>query len=220
MKMRRLLVIFLVLSALSGRAAVTWELDQELTRNRLSLTGALTSSDAYQLEVTYHWMLFRYLGFGGSFGFWKCYFDDGRAEGPHWGVDYDTNRPSNLYLRPSIALRSPGLKLGQVILGLYAEPGVLLNVPYEQVCIERTENWPRIEYDYVSTTRGQWLAFDVRLGVLVNVGPCDFSAGYLMSNLDIFSQFRHLSYRGQSFASAYPSKQFMQGAYLTLSYHF
>ncbi len=46
------------------------------------------------------------------------------------------------------------------------------------------------------------------------------SVGYLMSNLDIYSQMRHLSYEGISFEKFYPKRNFMQGAYLSCSYYF
>lgn len=60
----------------------------------------------------------------------------------------------------------------------------------------------------------------MRLGVYLNLGPCGFSAGYMMSNLDVYSGYRKLSYRGLSFGQFYTEKSFMQGAYLTLSYYF
>ena len=117
-------------------------------------------------------------------------------------------------------LKTPALKYRACAWLLFAEPGIMLNNPYQRVCIESTPNWPDIEYDYISTTKGQWLAFDLRLGVSLDVGPCGISAGYMMSNLDVYSQYRHLSYKGISFKDFYPRKSFMQGAYISLSYNF
>ena len=165
-------------------------------------------------------MICPYAGVGAAIGYWKNYYDYGLASGPDWNIDDDDNRPSNLYLRPSVVLHSPSLRIGQTRWALYAEPGAMLNVPYQRVCIEITRNLFPVDYDYVSTTAGQWLAVELRLGVVMDIGPCGFSAGYMMSNLDIYSQYRHLSYDGVSFDRFYDSKPFMQGAYLTFSYNF
>ena len=41
-----------------------------------------------------------------------------------------------------------------------------------------------------------------------------------MSNLDVYNQYRHLSYNENSFDKFYPKKPFMQGAYISCSYNF
>lgn len=46
----------------------------------------------------------------------------------------------NLYLRPSVILKSPYVKFKATEWSLYAEPGGMLNVPYQRVCIEKTQN--------------------------------------------------------------------------------
>lgn len=217
--MRRLLFSFVMI--LAGAASQSFAaVNEDFTHHRFSISGTLTSSDTYSLEAAYHYMFWEYLGIGGALGHWSNWYDDGWASGTSWHIDDDDNKPSNLYLRPSVVVTSPTLKWRQAYLSIYAEPGFMLNIPYQRVCIETTENWPAKDYDYISTTRGQWLAMDLRLGINANVGPCGISAGYMMSNLDIFSQYRHLSYRGISFREFYHSKPFMQGAYLTLSYNF
>lgn len=208
-----LLVSCLPVSAIAETTAETW-------RHRVTFSGSLTSSDTYSLEASYHYMLCPYVGVGGAFGYWANYFDDGWASGRNWNIDEDDNKPSNLYLRPSVILKSPALKYRSAAWSLYAEPGIMLNVPYQRVCIEHTANWPRTHYDYVGTTKGQWLAAELRAGISLDMGPFGISAGYLISNLDIFSQYRHLSYRGQSFSDFYPSKPLMQGAFLAATYRF
>lgn len=165
-------------------------------------------------------MIWNIFGVGCGLGNWQNYYEDGYASGHDWAIDDDDNKPWNLYLRPSVVLKSPELRIKQVSLSLYAEPGLMLNIPYTKVCIERSYNLQVVDYDYISTSKEQWLAVDVHLGVNADIGPCGFSVGYLMSNLDIYSHFRHLSYNGVSFSEFYPEKSFMQGAYLTLSYNF
>lgn len=194
----------------------------EFSNNRASFSGTLTSSDSWQLEAGYHYMLCRFVGVGASVGLWKVYFEEGRAYGDDWEVDLDDNNntPENFYLRPSLILKTPAIKIKSVDLGLYAEPGVMLNVPYAQVWVSQKIDWHRYGSKRVWTNGGQWFAADLRAGAYLNFGPCGLSAGYMMSNHDVYSQFRSLSYRGVSFKWFYPRKPFMQGAYLTLSYYF
>lgn len=186
---------------------------------RVGFSGALTSSDTYSLEASYHQMFGSYIGIGGALGYWANYYEVGWASGPNWNIDSDDNKPSNFYLRPSIVLKSPGIRYHATRWSLYAEPGVMLNIPYRRVCIESTPDWPKTDYHYISTNKGQWAAVDLRIGVCATIGPCEVIAGYMMSNLDIYSQYRHLSYQGKSFKDFYPTKSFMQGAYITLTYN-
>lgn len=187
--------------------------------SRVAVSGTLTSSDSYSIEASYHYMFCPYGGVGGALGYWANYYEDGWASGPDWNIDSDDNKPSNLYLRPSVVLKSPGIRYRATRWSLYAEPGVMLNIPYQRVCIESTTDWPKTDYHYISTGKGQWFAVDLRIGICATIGPCEVSVGYMMSNLDIYSQYRHLSYQGTSFKDFYPTKSFMQGAYLTLSYN-
>lgn len=96
----------------------------------------------------------------------------------------------------------------------------MLNIPYQRVRIEKTNRWPVIEYKYASTSKGQWFAAQLRVGITAQIDAISVTAGYLMSNLDIYSQYRHLKFHGESFEQFYPKKSFMQGAFISLSYNF
>ncbi len=193
---------------------------EDKMHHRVGFNGALTSSDSWQLEFSYHYMFNNCVGLGGSVGSWKVWYEDGWASGSNWNIDDDDNKPSNFYLRPSVLLKTPAWKYSACAWSIFAEPGVMLNIPYQRVCIEKTPNRPDTDYDYISTNKGQWLALDLRIGVSLDVGPCGISAGYMMSNLDVYSQYRHLSYNRISFEKFYPKKPFMQGVFMSCSYNF
>lgn len=219
--MKRVFVlIFAIVSFLYVFAKNDKEANFEFSPNRAGISGMLTSSDSWQLEMSYHYMINKNIGIGGAAGAWKVYFVEGWAAGKNWHIDSDDEKPMNLYLRPSVVLRTPAISIKSVDLGIYAEPGLMMNVPYTKVWIQQTTNWPECEYKSVSTSKGQWFALDVHIGVYANIGPCGISAGYMRSNFDVYSQYRHLSYRGQSFKDFYPAKSIIQGAYLTLSCYF
>lgn len=214
--MRKLLLLVLLVNPLILPAGN----DENKTHHRVGFNGALTSSYSWLLEFSYHYMFTDYIGLGGSVGSWKVWYEEGWASGKNWNIDDDDNKPCNFYIRPSVIFKTPALNYSGCSWSLFAESGVMLNIPYQRVGIESTSNFPYVEYDYVSTSQGQWLAWDLRVGVSLECGPCGVSAGYLMSNHDVYSQYRHLSYNGISFRDFYPRKPFMQGAYLSLSYNF
>lgn len=217
--MNKQFIILLLFIAAIGDFAQARQLEA-LTHNRAYISGMLTSSDSWQVDLGYHYMILPYLGIGGGIGWWGNYYVDGYASGNNWHIASDDEKPWNMYIRPSIILKTPALKIKGIYVGGYAEPGVMMNIPYHSVYVESTSNWPRIENNKISTNKGQWCAVDTRIGLYLNVGPCGVCVGYLMSNFDIYSQRRHLFYKGAPFSKFYPQKTFMQGAYLTASYYF
>lgn len=215
---KRLITILLAISAICNYAMARQF--EDLTHNRAYISGMLTSSDSWQVDLGYHYMIFPYLGVGGGIGSWGNYYVDGYASGNNWNIASDDEKPWSIYIRPSIVLKTPALKIRSVYVGIYAEPGVMMNIPYQSVYIDINTNGLRTDSEKISTNKGQWHAFDARIGLYINVGPCGISVGYMMSNLDIYSQRRNLSYNGVSFSKFYPKKSFMQGAFLTASYYF
>lgn len=201
-------------------AIVVVRAEDEPGNKRFSLNGTLTSSYSYSLDVSFHYMFGRYIGVGGAFGYWANYYEFGWASGVDWWITDEDNKPSGIYLRPSAVIKSPGLKYRATTWFLYAEPGLLLNIPYRRVCIEDHQSVVKTDYDYISTNKEQWFAGELRLGVCANIGPLDCSFGYMMSNFDIYSQQRHLSYKGVSFRKFYEKKSVMYGAFLSVSYCF
>ncbi|MDE5809299.1 MAG: hypothetical protein K2H59_03335 [Muribaculaceae bacterium] len=191
------------------------KIEDDMEHNRIIFSAA-TTSDTYLLEMGYHYMFSNYVGVGGTFGFWKVSSSGGRASGKGWWVDDDYNDPSNIYIKPSVILKSPQLS----IFSLYAEPGIMLNVPYQKAYVELTDQFPHCEYERISTNKGQWLALELRAGISADFSSFGITLGYLMSNLDPFSMYRHMSYNGVSFQSFYRKKSFRQGAFISASFSF
>ncbi len=134
-KMKRLILRFLPYVMLV-MAIVVVRAEDEPGNKRFSLNGTLTSSYSYSLDVSFHYMFGRYIGVGGAFGCWANYYEFGWASGVDWWITDEDNKPSGIYLRPSAVIKSPGLKYRATTWSLYAEPGLLLNIPYRRVCIE------------------------------------------------------------------------------------
>lgn len=194
--------------------------EDDFGRHCLGMSGALTSSDTWQVDLSYHFMLTRNIGVGAALGSWKQYFIDGFPSGPGWEIDSEDEKISNFYLRPSVLLVSPRLfSLGLWNFALRAEPGVMMNVPYQGVCIDILEDYHTVDYKHISTSRGQWCAFECKAGIEANFMYGTISAGYMFSTLDIYGISRNLHYNGVSFGDFYPKAGVIHGAYLSLSFN-
>ena len=211
-------ILWIAIAAFTATASGASDIEY-FTHHRASVSGTLTSSLTYSAEMGYHYMLRDFAGIGISLGYWKNFYAEGWAAESNWNISSDDECPSNLYLRPSVIIKSPAVRIRDAYLSLYGEPGVMINLPYQRVAIESTSEWPKTDYTFISTTKGQWLAMELRAGICIDIGGCGISAGYMFSNYDINSQYRHLSYRGVSFNRYYPRKPVMHGAFLSLSYN-
>ncbi len=207
------LFLLLVLSFSADMYAKGEEDDAE--PHRIAIGAALTSPDTYVIECSYHYMLKDWLGVGGALGRWKALYSGGYPSGKGWYIEDDDERPNNLFLRPSLVLKSPSLHFLGASFSLMAEPGIMFNIPYLSVLI-KDYNGGEEKYNSVSTTRGRWIAPELKIGLGVDIGPIGIWCGYLISDLDIFSAYRHLSYNGISFKQFYPRKELMQGAFISL----
>lgn len=216
----RFLIISLLFSVISA-AASDLERDDGFTHNRAAVSGSLTSVDTWQLDFSYHYMFCKYIGAGGAVGAWKQILHDGYPSGSGWSLDDDDSKISNLYLRPSLVAVSPTLfKICDAAFSIMAEPGMMMCIPYESVTIDIIHDLITTDYRNVSSNRGQWLSLDCRAGLCVNVYRCNFIIGYEISNLDIFSRRRHMSYDGISFDRFYDRSNGFQGAFASLTYNF
>ncbi len=218
--MKRFVCLLLsgILGCIVCLAEVSGRDDDPTGKHRFGLNGALTSSDTWQTEMEYHYMFLPYIGVGGSFGMWKQYYYDGLPGGSDWWLIDDDEYISNLYLRPSLVLISPALlKIRDAKIKLLAEPGIMMNVPYQCVGIDIYENGVPVDYVTRSSSKGQWCAIDCRAGVNVTIGPINITAGYLISNFNIYGISRNIEFRGEKFSKYYPNKRYLQGAFLSLT---
>lgn len=194
--------------------------DDAAWRHCLGLTGELTSSDTWQLEASYHWFPVRYAGIGVSLGMWEQYSYGGVPATNEWRTDDDSRCMMSAFLMPSLLLRTPALiRTESVGIGLMAEPGFMMNVPYNSVTIEMKDKWGLpTGYDRVSGNRGRWYAFCVRIGVYAAFDPVTLSLGYAWSDLDVYAMRRGMAYKGTSFGPFYPERKNLGGAFLRVAY--
>lgn len=216
--------IILALALLGPNAANASGKDEDggAWHHGVGVTGELTSSDTWQLEASYHWFPVKYVGVGASVGLWRQIGYDGAPSANEWRTDEGDRSLMNGFFMPSLLLRTPAIIRTEVVdIGLMAEPGFMMNVPYSRVDIEETDGVGYTTgYDHVSCNRGRWYAFSLRTGVYASFDQIHLSAGYVYSDLDIYGMRRDMVYRGTRFDDFYPKRKRIGGAFLRISYSF
>lgn len=108
------------------------------------------SDDVYDLHTTYYYDLLPYICIGGSIGYYGQWYADGiyheqRREGVYEGtfsVAPHDNRSSNVYLAPSLSLKSPTLlRIGEMRIKSHNAVGIMLQLPLQTMSISRTESF-------------------------------------------------------------------------------
>lgn len=183
------------------------------THHIAAMSGTLTSEWTYQCELSYHFMPLPYVGIGASTGYWRQYDTDYWHSGKNWSIDSDDERLSNLFITPSLLLLSPTLRLGSVGLGVMAEPGLMMNIPYERVWVHDSVDGIAMRSKSVSSHTGRWWAYTCKAALTLKIGQATFALGYHWSNYDIYTFRRHMSYNGVSFNKFYPKAQCQYGAF-------
>lgn len=213
-------VLCVCISAFLGVKAKAQE---DNARHKVSITAALTSGDTWQLEAAYHWMPVPYVGIGGGIGFWKQFSSSCVPSGKYWKVNEDYQYPSDLYFHPSILLVSPPvIRKEDFSIHVTAEGGLIMNVPYDKVCIDicKDEYYIPYEQKYISNNKGNWCFYDIKIGIATKIDPLTITVGYMFSNLDVYAMRRNMKYGNTSLGDFYPEAGKIHGGYVTISLAF
>ena len=180
-----------------GRMVASTEDSDKWDRHHsIGITGEITSNPTWQLETSYHWSPFRYIGIGASVGIWKEIGGDKIPATNGWRASEDSKSVMNGFFMPSLLLRTPAfIKTEDINIGFMAESGVMTNVPYDRVYIEKTnEIGISVADTKISYNKGTWFAFNFRAGVYASFDNVNISLGYVCSDLDIYAMRRNMQY--------------------------
>lgn len=201
--------------------AVADDDDDEGGHHRLALEGALTSADTWQAALSYHYMFLKFVGIGASVGYWRQCSEEYSPSGDGWLLDDDDRIVEQLYLRPSLLIATPALirKRDNFGIGLSAEPGLMMMIPYERVTIDILRPDMPVVGSYSHTSNhghGRWWALDCKLAAWIRADNMELAAGWYFSDISVYSQRRHMSYHGVNFADFYPHRHGLGGVFISL----
>lgn len=197
-------------------------------KSLVTLTAGLNTNDAYDLELSYHYMLLPYLGIGSGIGYFKQWYNEylpyGEAGGQwsSWTLSESDKKIGKIYLRPSILLSSPALfKLGKYKIFLQGESGVQLLIPHTGVYIDYVDlNTYDSKSKYKSTSKGKCCFWNIKGAISLKAYSSALALGYGVSNLDIYSSRRYINVENTSLSKFYPNKKLTHSLFVSLSHSF
>lgn len=215
-----LLCTVVIMAIIPGRIIASPENSDERNRHHsIGMTGEITSNTTWQLETSYHWFPVTYIGVGASVGIWRQIGGDNIPATNDWRVSENSKNVTNVFFMPSLLLRTPALvKTEDINIGFMAEPGIMMNVPYDKVYIEKkNEAGIPVADTKISYNKGKWFAFNFRAGIYASFDNVNISLGYVCSNLEIYAMRRNMQYGNVNFKDFYPKQKYHGGMYIRIS---
>lgn len=192
-------------------------------RNKISYLAGIDNNCAFHTEIAYSRLLNSVIGIGAGIGYyrqWNCdYYPQGELiskEYNSWYLSDDDQRQSNFYIEPFLSFSTPALmKWQKGTFNLEVNTGLMLQLPYQSAQVVYANSFTQ-QHDFhsISTHKGDWLNGDFRFLFNVNVNPVQFSLGYSLSTLDLYSGYRKMSVEGISFDNFYPKKKLTHSIFL------
>lgn len=197
--------------------------DGNSSGNRFAIEAASSVDiNTWRLEMAYHYMIQKFCGIGVSFGTMEEYTGNNNIpNGKGWRIDDNSRKVSHIYICPSVHLTMPGIvKIFNSKIGLFAEPGLRLFIPFSMVMIEKYHKSGGyiIGYDLVKSCSGKWAYMNIKFGVSVHTihGIC-FSLGYNYSQMDVYYLRRNMNYKSENFNKFYPPEKSIKELTISVS---
>ena len=216
--MKQIIIIVLAVMSLNIRA-------QDNISNELSVSGGLMTGCACDMRLSYIHYINKYVGYGAAFGIYKQWHNDYLPHGDiesgkwsSWNLNEKDNKMEKLYIEPTLSFKTPALiHFGSWEMGLQAEPGVMIQIPYTFVDVDYIDRNTSVSYEKVrSAHASDWCFWDLRTMLRFSSDVIFIAVGYGISNLDIYSSCRSMSVEGTSFNSIFPSKKLNHSIFIKL----
>lgn len=207
--MKQIIIIVLAVMSLNIHA-------QDNINNELSVSGGAMTGIAQYIRLAYIHYINKCLGQGGGVGVYKQWDNEYLPQGDiksgkwsGWELNEKDNKMEKLYIEPTLSFKTPALiHLGSWEMGLQAEPGIMIQIPYTFVDVDYIDRNTSVPYEKGrSAHASDWCFWDLRTMLRFSSKDAFIAVGYGISNLDIYSSCRSMSVEGTSFNSIYPSKK-------------
>ncbi len=207
--MKQIIIIVLAVMSLNIHA-------QDNINNELSVSGGAMTGFAYDIRLSYIHYINKCVGYGAAFGVYKQWDNEYLPQGDiksgkwsGWELNEKDNKMEKLYIEPTLSFKTPALiHFGSWEMGLQAEPGIMIQIPYTFVDVDYIDRNTSVPYEKGrSAHASDWCFWDLKTMLRFSSKDAFIAIGYGISNLDVYSSCRSMSVEGTSFNSIYPSKK-------------
>lgn len=202
-------------------------------RREVAVIAGLNSNDAWEIGASFTYYLCNYIGATIEINALKLYSGNsygGKVSGNRhlvWAIQPEEANIAKFLLCPAIRLRSPSLWLDKdrcVGLTLNMEPGLYLEMPVNDRIVV---DYKQKEYPYLvmesKTVLGKntnWVFWNMRSFINLKIDYISVSAGYMVSNFDIYNGRRYASIEETELNKLLPSRKLMHSGFVAVGYHF
>lgn len=224
--------IYLIVVLLLFFTTVSLSAQDKDPKMEATLLGGLNSNDAWEVEAAFTYYFLPYLGGTLGIGFTEQYSEEGYSgivqhdSKLKWHINDDDIEVFKLLLRPAIRLSTPAFQFGRdkdLGLRFHVEPGLQMAVPAnEKLSIDYRldDSYQLVKIESVSNKGGDWLFWNVRGFFSLDLDEFSISAGYSLSNFDIYSGRRQIVIENKRLNDLLPSRKLTHTGFIALSYRF
>ena len=231
--MKKLLLALLILSCAQAASGQILRSDWS---HEVDFGGGYSWNEHFDIEFSYFYFPWRYLGIGGSLGMHASSKDRQIPFGPvtstpdfdSWILTPEHAKVTGFTLNPAVVLATPQVHVQALAIGLRVIPGIVLTLPFERVEAEfrEVDSDKLVEYSNYAYRKywlrgSQWFSWSGKVALHLQVDELGFGLGYGMSGYDFWSTRRAGSVEGTSFASFYPEhKPWYRNLFLYVAWKF
>lgn len=144
-----------------------------------------------------------------------------------WTIEDNEANVAKFLLHPAVCLRAPMIWLDKdhdTGLTIQIEPGLSIALPVnDQVAVnyrDKEHNSTIMDSKRFSNTKGEWLFWNIRGSISLNVDRFVLSTGYSISNFDVYAGRRNIVVEGMELNRKLPIREFTYSFFISLGYCF
>lgn len=202
------------------------------TKGLFSIVAGLNNNESWELEPSVTYYFNKYIG--GSLGLnltsqYNQVDFSGAIPGNnriYWSIEDDDANVAQILLHPAISFRIPVWidEDQETGLAIQIEPGMymalLVNDKVTVKYRDREHNSAIIDLKRIANTKGDYIFWNIRGSVSLNVDRFILSAGYSISNFDIYSGRRNIVIENMKLDQELPAKVYTHTVFISLGYCF
>lgn len=206
---------------------------EENTKGIVSISTGLNNNQSWEVEPAVTYYFYRYIGATFGLNVTSQYNQvgySGSISGNNrifWTIEDNEANVAKFLLHPAVCLRAPMIWLDKdhdTGLTIQIEPGLSIALPVnDQVAVnyrDKEHNSTIMDSKRFSNTKGEWLFWNIRGSISLNVDRFVLSTGYSISNFDVYAGRRNIVVEGMELNRKLPIREFTYSFFISLGYCF
>lgn len=207
--------------------------EEETPKGIVSISAGLNNNQSWEVEPSVSYYFCKYLGATLGLNVTNQYNQVGYVGSVignselYWEIEDGDANVAKFLIRPAISLRTPVLWLNKdhdTGLTIGIEPGLFVALPYnDQITVnyrDKAHGSIIVDSKRLSNTKGDWLFWNLRGIISLNVDRFIISTGYSISNFDIYSGRRNIIVENMKLNNKLPIREYTYSSFLSLGYYF